>query len=94
MSATPITLAVQQLAEALATEIVQHIAERVRESAPPEKLAYSVREASKALGISQSEVRRLIGAGELRARKAGAQGTKWVVPRTELERYVGGRGDA
>jgi len=89
MSATAVSAALHQLAETLAADVAERVAERLRSAnVTAAKLAYSVPEAAKALGISASEVRRLIHGGELRALKAGEKGTKFVIPARELERYL------
>jgi excisionase family DNA binding protein len=51
----------------------------------PDKLAYSVREAAQALGISEWSVRRAIEAGRLPAVRFGS---RIVIPRFALERTL------
>ncbi len=52
---------------------------------PP--LAYSVEEAAQQLSVSSQSVRRLIDRGELKARRVG---TRVIVPKNELERWLEG----
>lgn len=55
-------------------------------SSGADKLAYSVREAAEAMGVSPDLVRRLIGTGELRSvRLAG----RVVIPVVEVESLLG-----
>jgi excisionase family DNA binding protein len=48
-------------------------------------LAYSLEDAAKQLSVSAQSIRRLIDRGELKARHVG---TRVLVPRTELERFL------
>jgi excisionase family DNA binding protein len=50
-------------------------------------LAYSVEDAAKQLSVSSQSVRRLIDRGELKARRVG---TRVIVPKNELERWLEG----
>jgi excisionase family DNA binding protein len=50
-------------------------------------LAYSVEDAAKQLSVSSQSVRRLIDRGELKARRVG---TRVIVPKNELERFLAG----
>jgi len=50
----------------------------------PEKIAYSVREAASAVGVSDSTIYGLIAANEIAARKLG---TKYLIPSAELEAW-------
>jgi excisionase family DNA binding protein len=50
-------------------------------------LAYSLEEAAKQLSVSSQSVRRLIDRGELKARRVG---TRVIVPKNELERWLEG----
>ncbi len=50
-------------------------------------LAYSVEEAAQQLSVSSQSVRRLIDRGELKARRVG---TRVIVPKNELERWLEG----
>jgi excisionase family DNA binding protein len=52
-------------------------------------LAYSVEDAAKQLSVSSQSVRRLIDRGELKARRVG---TRVIVPKNELERWLEGVG--
>lgn len=49
------------------------------------KLAYSIREAVQATGLSRSYLYEAIAAGELVARKAGS---RTVIARSDLEAYI------
>jgi excisionase family DNA binding protein len=51
-----------------------------------DRVAYRVREAAKALGVSERTVRRMVATGELRARR---RGRLVLIPARELERFVG-----
>jgi excisionase family DNA binding protein len=53
---------------------------------PP--LAYSLEEAAQQLSVSSQSVRRLIDRGELKARRVG---TRVIVPKNELERFLAGQ---
>jgi excisionase family DNA binding protein len=50
-------------------------------------LAYSVEDAAKQLSVSAQSIRRLIDRGELKARRVG---TRVIVPKNELERWLEG----
>jgi excisionase family DNA binding protein len=50
-------------------------------------LAYSLEEAAKQLSVSSQSVRRLIERGELKARHVG---TRVIIPKNELERWLEG----
>ena len=50
-----------------------------------EQLAFSVKEAAEASGISRAALYRALRNGELRARKMG---TKIIILRTDLEAYL------
>ncbi len=52
-------------------------------------LAYSVEDAAKQLSVSSQSIRRLIDRGELKARHVG---TRVIVPKNELERWLEGVG--
>lgn len=55
------------VADAVADALAQH-------RAPIQRETYKVREAAEALGVSEQQVRRLIDAGEITARRAGPNG--------------------
>lgn len=64
------------------------------------KLAFSVREAAEATGLSQRHLDRAIAAGDLRAKlsspqkKDAARGGKRLILATELQRYLSDLTDA
>ncbi|MEP0774034.1 MAG: helix-turn-helix domain-containing protein [Acidobacteriota bacterium] len=51
-----------------------------------QKLAYRVKEAAAALGVSQPFVYRLIAEGEIRVTRLGRRAV--LIPRTEIERLL------
>ena len=53
-----------------------------------ERLTYSVWEAAHVLGVGRETCYQLIRENELRAIRVGAGGTRWRVPRSELEAYL------
>lgn len=62
-------------------------------------LAYSIRGAAEAMGVSESHVDRLVRAGRLRAKYTGTDGDgnpvgKRLILASELERYLSGLEDA
>ncbi len=58
---------------------------RERKPDEPERLAYNVSEAARALGVSTRSVYNLLRRGELVRRKIGARS---VIPKTSLEAFL------
>lgn len=62
-------------------------------------LAYSIRSAAEAMGVSESHVDRLVRAGRIRAKYTGTDDDgnpvgKRLILASELERYLSDLGDA
>jgi excisionase family DNA binding protein len=56
-----------------------------RDRRPTDRLAFNPVEAGEALGISRTQIYRLVKAGDLRARRCGS---RILIPRKALEAYL------
>jgi excisionase family DNA binding protein len=76
----------RRLVEAVVPMVVGPVAEELRRSG--QKLAYTVAEASDALGLSEAVVYALVKSGQLRSVR---EGSRIVISRGALEEYLGDR---